>query len=199
MVPDAGLLDVPKESAKRRSRSERPDEVRKMSACSSDTHDVCCATHCHTKVAAFATFLRTAPHQCVDRILRDASTIALCDHAVDAVRSIQCVDAACKPRETTTLKVMSRISSAAQPRALTLTEELEKLEQSITLTLQGAFQLVSSRSLRLTLAEIDHNFSRAHRIVTSSILPIVEQYGGHSKEVWEGSRVRPSPLRKKEY
>merc|ERR1712230_262941 len=44
------------------------------------------------------------------------------------------------------------------------------------------------RSLRLTLAEIDHNFSRAHRIVTSSILPIVEQYGGHSKEVWEGSR-----------
>ncbi|KAH0848909.1 hypothetical protein AYO21_10645 [Fonsecaea monophora] len=67
---------------------------------------------------------------------------------------------------------MSRASSAAQPRALTLTEELEKLEQSITLTLQ----------------EIDHNFSRAHRIVTSSILPIVEQYATHSKEVWEGSR-----------
>ncbi|KAL6247163.1 DASH complex subunit ask1 [Rhinocladiella similis] len=67
---------------------------------------------------------------------------------------------------------MSRISSAAQPRALTLTEELEKLEQSITLTLQ----------------EIDHNFSRAHRIVTSSILPIVEQYATHSKDVWEGSR-----------
>ncbi|EXJ83269.1 hypothetical protein A1O1_06888 [Capronia coronata CBS 617.96] len=67
---------------------------------------------------------------------------------------------------------MSRPSSAAQPRALTLTEELEKLEQSITLTLQ----------------EIDHNFSRAHRIVTSSILPIVEQYATHSKDVWEGSR-----------
>ncbi|OQU98254.1 hypothetical protein CLAIMM_04067 [Cladophialophora immunda] len=67
---------------------------------------------------------------------------------------------------------MSRASSAAQPRALSLTEELEKLEQSITLTLQ----------------EIDHNFSRAHRIVTSSILPIVEQYATHSKEVWEGSR-----------
>ncbi|KAK4947604.1 DASH complex subunit ask1 [Elasticomyces elasticus] len=67
---------------------------------------------------------------------------------------------------------MSRISSAAQPRTLTLTEELEKLEQSITLTLQ----------------EIDHNFSRAHRIVTSSILPVVEQYATHSKEVWEGSK-----------
>ncbi|EXJ77081.1 hypothetical protein A1O3_10239 [Capronia epimyces CBS 606.96] len=67
---------------------------------------------------------------------------------------------------------MSRPSSTAQPRALTLTEELEKLEQSITLTLQ----------------EIDHNFSRAHRIVTSSILPIVEQYAAHSKDVWEGSR-----------
>ncbi|EXJ69506.1 uncharacterized protein A1O5_07542 [Cladophialophora psammophila CBS 110553] len=67
---------------------------------------------------------------------------------------------------------MSRPASTAQPRALTLTEELEKLEQSITLTLQ----------------EIDHNFSRAHRIVTSSILPIVEQYAAHSKEVWEGSR-----------
>lgn len=56
--------------------------------------------------------------------------------------------------------------------SLTLTEELEKLEQSITLTLQ----------------EIDHNFSRAHRIVTSSILPIVEQYAEHSRDVWEGSR-----------
>jgi hypothetical protein len=38
-------------------------------------------------------------------------------------------------------------------------------------------------------AEIDHNFSRAHRIVTSSILPIVEQYAEHSKAVWEGSKV----------
>ena len=55
---------------------------------------------------------------------------------------------------------------------LTLTEELEKLEQSITLTLQ----------------EIDHNFSKAHRIVTTSILPIVEQYAGHSHDVWEGSK-----------
>ncbi|KAK4697355.1 DASH complex subunit ASK1, partial [Lecanoromycetidae sp. Uapishka_2] len=66
---------------------------------------------------------------------------------------------------------MSRPSVAAQ-RNLTLTEELEKLEQSITLTLQ----------------EIDHNFSRAHRIVTTSILPIVEQYAEHSKNVWEGSK-----------
>ncbi|KAF2262116.1 hypothetical protein CC78DRAFT_535013 [Lojkania enalia] len=66
---------------------------------------------------------------------------------------------------------MSRPSVAPQ-RNLTLTEELEKLEQSITLTLQ----------------EIDHNFSRAHRIVTTSILPIVEQYGKHSEAVWEGSK-----------
>lgn len=66
---------------------------------------------------------------------------------------------------------MSR-QSTTQPRILTLTEELEKLEQSITLTLQ----------------EIDHNFSRAHRIVTTSILPIVEQYAKHSEAVWEGSK-----------
>ncbi|MCJ1278364.1 DASH complex subunit ask1 [Puttea exsequens] len=66
---------------------------------------------------------------------------------------------------------MSRPSAAAQ-RNLTLTEELEKLEQSITLTLQ----------------EIDHNFSRAHRIVTTSILPVVEEYAEHSKNVWEGSK-----------
>ncbi|KAL8725733.1 MAG: hypothetical protein Q9166_007183 [cf. Caloplaca sp. 2 TL-2023] len=59
----------------------------------------------------------------------------------------------------------------APPRNLTLTEELEKLEQSITLTLQ----------------EIDHNFSRAHRIVTASILPVVENYAEHSKNVWESS------------
>ncbi|KAK0643493.1 DASH complex subunit Ask1-domain-containing protein [Cercophora newfieldiana] len=65
---------------------------------------------------------------------------------------------------------MSRPGSTA-PRNLTLTEELEKLEQSITLTLQ----------------EIDSNFSRAHRIVTTSILPLVEQYGEHSRSVWEAS------------
>ena len=38
------------------------------------------------------------------------------------------------------------------------------------------------------LAEIDHNFSKAHRIVTSSILPVVDQYAQHSRDVWEGSR-----------
>jgi len=85
---------------------------------------------------------------------------------------------------------MSRISSAAQPRALTLTEELEKLEQSITLTLQGMPSYALFIEDDLTIVEIDHNFSRAHRIVTSSILPVVEQYATHSKEVWEGSKVR---------
>ncbi|KAB2574358.1 putative dash complex subunit ask1 protein [Lasiodiplodia theobromae] len=67
--------------------------------------------------------------------------------------------------------MMAQNSAMAQ-RNLTLTEELEKLEQSITLTLQ----------------EIDHNFSRAHRIVTGSILPVVEQYAKHSEAVWEGSK-----------
>ncbi|KAI1205713.1 DASH complex subunit Ask1-domain-containing protein [Annulohypoxylon truncatum] len=66
---------------------------------------------------------------------------------------------------------MSRPGPSAG-RSLTLTEELERLEQSITLTLQ----------------EIDHNFSKAHRIVTTSILPLVEQYGEHSKAVWEASQ-----------
>jgi len=64
------------------------------------------------------------------------------------------------------------MSRAAASRSLTLTEELERLEQQITLTLQ----------------EIDSNFSKAHRIVTSSILPIVEQYGKHSNDVWESSK-----------
>ncbi|CAG8095368.1 unnamed protein product [Penicillium salamii] len=66
---------------------------------------------------------------------------------------------------------MSRPTSQVQ-RPLSLTEELEKLEQSITLTLQ----------------EIDQNFSQAHRIVTTSILPLVEQYTEHSRDVWEGSK-----------
>lgn len=65
--------------------------------------------------------------------------------------------------------IMSRPTTS---RSLTLTEELERLEQQITLTLQ----------------EIDSNFSKAHRIVTSSILPIVEQYGKHSNDVWESSK-----------
>ncbi|TKA74638.1 hypothetical protein B0A55_05964 [Friedmanniomyces simplex] len=62
--------------------------------------------------------------------------------------------------------------SRSAPRTLTLTEELEQLDQAITLTLQ----------------EIDSNFSKAHRIVTGSILPIVEQYAKHSSDVWEGSK-----------
>ncbi|KAK0391092.1 hypothetical protein NLU13_0594 [Sarocladium strictum] len=65
---------------------------------------------------------------------------------------------------------MARPGAAA--RNLSLTEELERLEQSITLTLQ----------------EIDHNFSKSHRIVTTSILPLVEQYGEHSRAVWEASK-----------
>lgn len=36
--------------------------------------------------------------------------------------------------------------------------------------------------------EIDHNFSKAHRIVTTSILPVVEQYGEHSRAVWEATK-----------
>ncbi|KAI9824397.1 MAG: DASH complex subunit ask1 [Thelocarpon impressellum] len=71
---------------------------------------------------------------------------------------------------------MSRASNPTQ-RNLSLTEELEKLEQSITLTLQ----------------EIDHNFSRSHRIVTTSILPTVAQYAAHSKAVWDGSKVTLPP------
>nr|POF12657.1 dash complex subunit ask1 [Quercus suber] len=64
------------------------------------------------------------------------------------------------------------MSRSAAPRQLSLPEELERLEQQITLTLQ----------------EIDSNFSKAHRIVTSSILPIVEDYAKHSANVWEGSK-----------
>ncbi|KAL2189534.1 CT20-domain-containing protein [Thermothelomyces heterothallicus CBS 203.75] len=40
----------------------------------------------------------------------------------------------------------------------------------------------------LLLPEIDHNFSKAHRIVTTSILPLVEQYGEHSRAVWEATK-----------
>lgn len=72
------------------------------------------------------------------------------------------------------------MSRSGASRNLTLTEELEKLEQSITLTLQ----------------EIDHNFSKAHRIVTTSVLPLVEQYGEHSKNVWEASKVSPNRPRR---
>ncbi len=52
-----------------------------------------------------------------------------------------------------------------------LTAELERLEQSITLTLQ----------------EIDHNFSKCHRIIVGSILPEVERYACSSKDVWKRS------------
>ncbi|KAG4304483.1 hypothetical protein PORY_002193 [Pneumocystis oryctolagi] len=50
--------------------------------------------------------------------------------------------------------------------------ELERLEQKIT----------------LTLYEIDANFNKCHRIVTTEILPIIERYAEHSRRVWEGSK-----------
>ncbi|KAI5785032.1 hypothetical protein DFH27DRAFT_615479 [Peziza echinospora] len=59
--------------------------------------------------------------------------------------------------------------AAATRRPLTLPEELEKLEQQITLTLQ----------------EIDHNFNKAHRIVTASIIPVVERFGTQSQAFWK--------------
>lgn len=51
-------------------------------------------------------------------------------------------------------------------------ERLERLEQSIT-------QL---------LYQIDASFSSSHRIITGSILPVVEQYAQHSASVWEHAR-----------
>ncbi|KAK9465190.1 DASH complex subunit Ask1-domain-containing protein [Lipomyces arxii] len=63
-------------------------------------------------------------------------------------------------------------ASAPVSSARSLAEELEKVEQSITLTLQ----------------EIDQNFSTSHRIITSSILPTVEQYALQSQAVWQSSK-----------
>lgn len=83
----------------------------------------------------------------------------------------------------------------AQRPPLSLTAELEKLEQSITLTLQGACgahprYLRCADNIYLSQTEIDHNFSKTHRIVTTSIIPIVERYAKESEAVWEGSKVR---------
>lgn len=50
-------------------------------------------------------------------------------------------------------------------------EELEKTEQSITLALQ----------------EIDRNFARAHKIVATTIVPVIERYGQESRRVWQGA------------
>jgi len=88
---------------------------------------------------------------------------------------------------------MSRAGPSTN-RNLSLTEELEKLEQSITLTLQGQFSrnvwklFIVASSTNKKPTEIDHNFSKAHRIVTTSILPLVDQYGEHSRSVWEASK-----------
>ncbi|KAK6346815.1 DASH complex subunit ask1 [Orbilia brochopaga] len=65
---------------------------------------------------------------------------------------------------------MAGSTGPAAPRQLSLTEELERLEQSITLTMQ----------------EIDRNFSQCHRIITHSIMPIVDRYAEHSRELCEG-------------
>ena len=64
---------------------------------------------------------------------------------------------------------------------------------SSSLHYEHSFLNDSCYALKLYSTEIDHNFSRAHRIVTASILPIVDQYAEHSKNVWEGSKVLSIP------
>ncbi|KAK9475536.1 DASH complex subunit Ask1-domain-containing protein, partial [Dipodascopsis tothii] len=64
-------------------------------------------------------------------------------------------------------KVQATVSSTKS-----LTEELEKIEQSITLTLQ----------------EIDHNFSSTHRIITGNILPVVQKYSENSQAIWASTK-----------
>lgn len=59
---------------------------------------------------------------------------------------------------------------APAPR-INYAEELDKTEQSITLALQ----------------EIDLNFAKAHKIVTSTIVPVIERYGAESRRVWQGA------------
>ncbi|CAB89002.1 DASH complex subunit Ask1 [Schizosaccharomyces pombe] len=51
-------------------------------------------------------------------------------------------------------------------------EQLERLEQSIT----------------LALYEIDANFSKCHRTVTTKILPIVEKYAKNCNTIWDSSK-----------
>lgn len=61
-----------------------------------------------------------------------------------------------------------------QPKQLSkqeLIDELEKTEQSITLTLQ----------------EIDRNFAQAHKIVQQTIIPVIEKYGEQSRSLWSSA------------
>lgn len=53
-------------------------------------------------------------------------------------------------------------------------------------------QMPQTSRLTLSSAEIDHNFSQAHRIVTTSVLPLIEQYSESSRDVWEGAKVWPT-------
>ncbi|KAL1925628.1 uncharacterized protein VTP21DRAFT_511 [Calcarisporiella thermophila] len=54
-----------------------------------------------------------------------------------------------------------------------IAEEIEKLEQNITLALQ----------------EIDHNFARCHHVLATRVLPQAERYSKASKDVWEGCKM----------
>lgn len=101
------------------------------------------------------------------------------------------------PSKSTPPHTTAPTPTMAQRSQLALTTELEKLEQSITLTLQGTPtfpRLPPAITTPLTRLEIDHNFARAHRIVTTSILPIVDRYAKESDAVWEGSKVPPHSL-----
>ncbi|KAG9289836.1 hypothetical protein G9A89_015416 [Geosiphon pyriformis] len=61
----------------------------------------------------------------------------------------------------------------AFPTANDVSEQLERLEQNITLTLQ----------------EIDHNFLSCHQIVTTRVLPHIEKYAEVSRDVCENAKL----------
>ncbi|KAI1321622.1 DASH complex subunit ask1 [Mortierella claussenii] len=63
--------------------------------------------------------------------------------------------------------------ASSSPSTSDVLDEIERLEQSITRTLQ----------------EIDESFSNCHSIVSTKILPQIDRYAESSREVWEHARL----------
>lgn len=110
----------------------------------------------------------------IDRLLDDLLDYCLCRDCIEGVHWLY-------------RHVSLKHGAPAQPHIDRRTREARTIHHSYPPRSGLTFAPCSRHQLIWTV-EIDYNFSRAHRIVTTSILPVVEQYTEHSTNVWESSK-----------
>ena len=96
------------------------------------------------------------------------------------------------------LRLPNRVHDTATTRSATYEAKLDHLLSQSVMSSMAAASLDSiaageqlmqlDQAITLTLQEIDENFSQAHQIVTSRILPAIREYESSCSQTWQSAR-----------